>query len=92
MIYNKLVKHIQKTSIFKTNSFNNISKSFCSFADKNVLITGGVEGIGQGTAQAFAKLGANVIVADIKDPITESSNIKYLKCDAGIPSDIEKVC
>ncbi len=38
-----------------------------SFKNKTVLITGASSGIGQATAVAFAKLGANIVVADINE-------------------------
>jgi NAD(P)-dependent dehydrogenase (short-subunit alcohol dehydrogenase family) len=37
------------------------------FSGKNVFITGGAGGIGLGTAKAFAKAGAHVIVSDIDE-------------------------
>jgi NAD(P)-dependent dehydrogenase (short-subunit alcohol dehydrogenase family) len=38
-----------------------------SFEDKVVVVTGGSSGIGRATAVAFARTGARVIIADIKD-------------------------
>ena len=37
------------------------------FKDKVALVTGGGSGMGRATAKAFAKAGATVVVADIRD-------------------------
>ena len=38
-----------------------------SFEDKVVVVTGGSSGIGRATAVAFARTGAKVVIADIKE-------------------------
>ena len=64
---------------------------------KTALITGGSFGIGQATAIAFAKQGANVVVADwIEDK--EQETIKqisacggkgiFIKCDVSKPDQV----
>jgi NAD(P)-dependent dehydrogenase (short-subunit alcohol dehydrogenase family) len=40
-----------------------------SFAGKTVIVTGGNGGIGQGIVQVFSERDANVVVADIGDPL-----------------------
>jgi len=70
------------------------------FTGKNVVVTGGAEGIGRGTALAFAQQGAAVLVADIKGPTAEerskeagiSGSIEYVECDAGDAAAVEAAC
>ena len=56
-----------------TNSFNN----------KTVLITGGANGIGQAVALAFAREGANTIIADI-DQIRGTETVTHIRRNGGI--------
>src|ERR1700730_16945980 len=43
------------------------------FQDKVAVITGGASGIGFATAQALAKLGARLVLADIEDSVLKSA-------------------
>jgi NAD(P)-dependent dehydrogenase (short-subunit alcohol dehydrogenase family) len=43
------------------------------FQDKAAVITGGASGIGFATAQALAKLGARLVLADIEDSVLKSA-------------------
>jgi NAD(P)-dependent dehydrogenase (short-subunit alcohol dehydrogenase family) len=60
------------------------------FNNKTVLITGGASGIGQATAELFAKKGANIIIADInselgneleKKLVKKGTRVKFFKTD-----------
>lgn len=70
------------------------------FQNKNVLITGAGSGIGQQTALAFAKLGANLWLTDINDEGNEQTaqqiqqlggNAKTFNCDVAKPKSVEKL-
>ena len=52
-----------------------------SFEDKVVVVTGGSSGIGRATAVAFARTGAKVVIADIKEEGGQQT-VELLK-DAG---------
>ncbi len=53
-----------------------------TFADKTALITGAGSGIGRAAALAFARAGANVVVADI-DPNAGAETIAQIEAEAG---------
>jgi NAD(P)-dependent dehydrogenase (short-subunit alcohol dehydrogenase family) len=40
---------------------------FAALKDRNVLITGGVSGIGKALVTMFARHGANIVVGDVQD-------------------------
>lgn len=68
------------------------------FKNKCVIVTGGSFGIGRATALAFAKQGANVVVADwIKDQDTlelikkEGGEVIFVKCDVSQKSQVAKM-
>jgi NAD(P)-dependent dehydrogenase (short-subunit alcohol dehydrogenase family) len=54
-----------------------------SIKDKNVVITGGVSGIGLETAKRFVESGANVVVCDLKDDNNIAADIgaHFYACD-----------
>jgi NAD(P)-dependent dehydrogenase (short-subunit alcohol dehydrogenase family) len=67
-----------------------------TFNNQVALITGGSFGIGRATAIAFAKKGANVVIADwVEDNETldiikrEGGNAIFLKCDMSKEADIQ---
>lgn len=41
--------------------------NFSALRDRNVLITGGVSGLGKAMVQMFAENGANIVVGDVQD-------------------------
>lgn len=41
--------------------------NFSSLKDRNVLITGGVSGLGKNMVKMFARYGANIVVGDVQD-------------------------
>ena len=66
------------------------------FKDKVVLVTGAAQGIGKGTASAFAKQGASVVVNDVNEELTKetasevaSSGVTCLAIVADISSQAE---
>jgi NAD(P)-dependent dehydrogenase (short-subunit alcohol dehydrogenase family) len=71
-----------------------------NFNDKNVLITGAGSGIGQQTALAFAKLGANLWLADLNEEGNQetATQIQALggrastfRCDVADPESVEQL-
>jgi len=54
-----------------------------------VLITGGMGGIGQATAEAFRDDGWRVYGLDRNAPGQNPEGIQFLRCDLSIPSEIE---
>ncbi len=50
-----------------------------SFQDKNVIVTGGANGIGRAIVKAFAENGANVIIADVDETAGKKLEEEILK-------------
>lgn len=74
------------------------SKSGKNFENEVALITGGSFGIGRATAVAFARRGANVVMADwIEDNETlnlvkaEGVKALFVKCDVSKPRDVQNL-
>ena len=65
------------------------------FAAKTCVVTGGASGIGAACSRAFAKLGANVVIADLNDEwaqqVADEINGLAVHCDVGSEADIEKL-
>ncbi|WHZ02124.1 glucose 1-dehydrogenase [Neobacillus sp. YX16] len=71
-----------------------------SFTNKVVVVTGGANGIGRGVVSAFAKKGAQVLIADVDENAgkeTESElkqegfDVLFVQTDVRIPSDISNL-
>jgi 3-oxoacyl-[acyl-carrier protein] reductase len=65
---------------------------------KVAIITGAARGIGQSTAELFAKEGANVVVADVADGTETVNKVKaagskglYVKCDVSKADEVNKM-
>ena len=54
------------------------------FRDKVAVITGGASGIGFATAQALAKLGSRVVLADIEDDVLASATNELAGAGASV--------
>lgn len=65
------------------------------FQDKNCIVTGGASGIGAACSRAFAKLGANVVIADLNvgdgERIATEINGVFVKCNVGSEGDVNNV-
>ncbi len=63
--------------------------------NKTVIVTGGARGIGRALCQAFAKLGASVVVADMLEDDAKSTAAEIeglgVSCDVSRESDIENL-
>ena len=62
------------------------------------IITGAARGIGQATAELFAKEGANIVVADVADGTETVNKVKaagtkglYVKCDVSKADEVNKM-
>ena len=85
-------------SLFNSYVMPTTSYSDKIFENKVAVITGGSFGIGRATAVAFARRGANVVIADwIEDQEThllvQSIGAKdlFVKCDVSKPNDIKNL-
>jgi NAD(P)-dependent dehydrogenase (short-subunit alcohol dehydrogenase family) len=61
-----------------------------SLKDKIAIITGGASGLGKQTAERFARAGAKVVVADVKDgsELAESLDGLFVKADVSRSSEV----
>jgi len=62
------------------------------------IVTGAARGIGQATAELFAKEGADIVVADLADGTETVNKVKaagrkaiYVKCDVSKPDEVNKM-
>lgn len=66
------------------------------FADKHVLVTGGSQGIGLATAEAFARAGAIVTITGTRDaPSDYDANLSaftYVRCEMSDPAQRAALC
>jgi NAD(P)-dependent dehydrogenase (short-subunit alcohol dehydrogenase family) len=64
--------------------------NFASLKGRNVLITGGVSGLGKTMVKMFARHGANIVVGDVQDNLGAALE-KELGGDAKYVALIEEV-
>jgi NAD(P)-dependent dehydrogenase (short-subunit alcohol dehydrogenase family) len=88
----------QPPSIKEISIMSNQNK--VSFKAKVALVTGAASGIGRATAVAFAREGANVVLADVSEEgaqktaeIIEKNGGRYtfVKCDVSSPSEVKNL-
>jgi 3-oxoacyl-[acyl-carrier protein] reductase len=75
-----------------------VIKTMGRLSGKVAIITGAARGIGQATAELFAKEGADVVVADVADGTETVNKVKaagrkalYAKCDVSKPDEVNKM-
>ena len=70
------------------------------FEGKVAVITGGASGIGKGTALAMARLGTDLVIADVNDRRLEEtradiaalgSRVLTVHCDVAKDADVERL-
>src|SRR5688500_13664240 len=63
---------------------------FMEFKNKTVIITGGANGIGEATANAFYDAGANVAILDLQDDKKDLNDLRwfYKQCDVSKSNDV----
>jgi NAD(P)-dependent dehydrogenase (short-subunit alcohol dehydrogenase family) len=59
------------------------------WTDKVAIITVGASGIGEATAAEFAFRGAKVVILDLVQPSTSSSNVRFISCDVSSSHEVE---